>query len=156
MTYFSYHPEQTAAILIGTDVEQLINTLKHYNLSIPTNGDIRQLTRVKIICSLGIPINKHFFHAEVRDHVSFRVHENAFQYIKGIAENFENLKRGGLYKFDPGHRDYGILFLPRYIMEGLNEYDWDQHLEQIEEWLETEKIISDRSCNTSKFLIKPA
>ena len=157
MEYFSYHPPETNITLIGTDKEQIRSTLKHYDLSVPPDEDMRRLARVMVMCALGSkdPSISHFFVAEVRDQVSFQVHASAFKYIKKIAENYKDLQRGDLYKFDTGRDDFGLLFLPEYIMLGLQEYEWDQHGEQVEEWVKTEEAVPPGPTDTGKFLVEP-
>jgi len=157
MGYFSYHPPETNITLIGTDKEQIRSTLKHYDLSIPHDRDMHQLARVRVLCALGAkdPSISHFFFAEVRDQVSFQVHTSAFKYIKKIAEDYKDLKRGALYKFDTGRDDFGLLFLPEYIMQGLRVYEWDQHREEVEAWMKTEEEVTPGAADTGKFLIKP-
>ncbi len=155
MKYFRYYPEGTNITLIGTDKKQIISTLLNYALPIPPEEDMRRLAKVSIMCALGYPVTSHFFEAEIRKGVFIRVHANAFKYIKEIAEDFEDLKRGDLYKFDTGRRDYGLLFLPEYIMQGLKEYDWNQHKEQVEEWMEDEEETRPEDVKTGKYLVKP-
>ena len=154
MKYFSYHPERTNIIVIGTDKKHITSTLMHYALPIPPEEDMRQLAKVSIMCALGYPATSHFFEAEIRDGVFIRVHANAFKYIKEIAEDFENLKRGDLYKFDTGRRDYGLLFLPDYIMQGLKAYAWNRHKEQVEEWMEDEQEGRPDDVKTGKYFVK--
>jgi hypothetical protein len=157
MTFFSYHPPDTNITLIGTDKDQIKSTLKHYNLSIPPEEEMRQLARVVVMSALGAkdPNISHFFQAEVRDKVSFQVHASAFQYIKKIAKDYSDLKRGDLYKFDTGQAYFGLLFLPEYVMQGLSDYDWDQHSEQVSEWMKTEKIVLTEAVETRRYFVKP-
>jgi hypothetical protein len=154
MKYLCYHPKETNATLIGTERESILKTLRHYALPAPTNGQIRQLAGVKVICSLGIPITEHFFQAEVRKRVLFQVHANAFNYIKEISEGYEALRRGGLYKFDPGRREYGLLFLPEYIMSGLRAYDWDRFRSRVDEWMMHEQQVHPEMTQTRQFFAK--
>ena len=155
MKYFSYHPDGTNIILIGTDKKHIISTLMNYALPIPPEEDMHQLAKVSIMCALGYPVTSYFLEAEIKDGVLFRVHANAFKYIKEIAEDFEDLKRGDLYKFDTGRRDYGLLFLPEYIMQGLRDYDWNRHKEQVDEWMEGEQEARPEEVKTGQFLVKP-
>ena len=154
MNYLCYHPKETNATLIGTERESILETLRHYGLPAPSNGQIRHLSGVKVICSLGIPITDYFFQAEVRKGVLFLVHANAFDYIKEIAEGYEALKRGGLYKFDPGRRAFGLLFLPEYIMSGLRAYDWDRFRAQVDEWMMHEQQVRPEMTQTGQFFAK--
>jgi hypothetical protein len=155
LKYFSYHPERTNITLIGTDKKQIISTLKHYNLPIPSNKDIRKLARVRIMCAFGYNIPNHYFEAEIMGGVSFEIHANAFDHIRKIAENFDGLKRGDLYKFDTGRREYGLLFLPKHMMQGIKGYDWNQHKEQVDKWMAGERNASSEEVATSKFLVEP-
>jgi hypothetical protein len=155
LKYFSHHPQRTNITLIGTDKKQIISTLRHYNLPIPSDDDIRQLARVRVLCAFGYHIPNHYFDAEIREGVSFEIHANAFDYIRKVAEDFDDLKRGDLYKFDTGRREYGLLFLPEYIMQGMKEYDWNRHKRQVDEWMEGVRKTPPEDVATSKFLVEP-
>ena len=152
MRYFFYSPSETNITLIGTDKKQIAETLMHYNLPVPQEEEMRELPRVRVMCAVGSPSTKHSFNARVADRVSFEVHATAFEHIKKIAEDFEELKRGGLYKFDTGRRDYGLLFLPETIMRGLSKYNWEKHRKQVEEWMESGEETQPYADKTGKFV----
>jgi hypothetical protein len=155
LTYFSHHPKGTNITLIGTDKEQIFSTLRHYKLPLPSDDNIHKLARVTIFCALDFNLPTHSFKAEVLDGVSFEVHATAFEYIKKTAEDFDNLKRGDLYKFDTGLKEYGLLFLPEYIMQGIKDYDWNQHKEEVDKWMKSEQMVQPKDTATGKFLVEP-
>ncbi len=81
--------------------------------------------------------------AEVRKKVFFHVNANAFDYVQQVAQSYEELKRGDLYKFQ-SLPAFGLWFLPEYIMQGLREYDWKKHETQVRSWLNTrEEVLSE-------------
>jgi len=142
MNYFLYEiPEQEKRFLIGTDKNQIINGMEFIrdnyraNVSIPSDSDIKETLKLNIGCSFK-PLNPdQHLEVEIRDNVTFDVYANSFYYIRWLSENSEKMKRGDLFKFDTGMAAWGIYFLPEYIMQGLREYDWDQHNKQLWEWL---------------------
>jgi hypothetical protein len=155
MRYFFYNPGETNITLIGADKNQIAETLRHYNLPVPPEEEMRELPRVRVMCAIGSPSTKHSFNARVADRVSFEVHATAFEHIKEIARDFEGLKRGSLYKFDTGRRDYGLLFLPETIMRSLQTYNWDRHRKQVEEWIESGEETQPYADKTGKFVARP-
>ena len=54
--------------------------------------------------------------------------------VQRTGQNYESLKRGGLYKFQTLPL-FGLYFLCEDIMKGIKEHDWKKHEPQINEWL---------------------
>ena len=50
---------------------------------------------------------------------------------------------------------YASLFLPEYVMEGLKEYNWDIHTDQVIAWEESEKELEPGHVDTGRFLVTP-
>ena len=40
-------------------------------------------------------------------------------------------------------------------MQGLKEYDWNGHKEQVEEWMEDEQETRHEEVKTGKYFVKP-
>ena len=150
LKYYSYKiPESFKTILVGTDRSQIINTLNYYKtkrgqeLRVPLETEIYEATSLEIRCGLPFISSKFFFKAEVRPNVILDVNANAVDYAKDIAENYEKLKRGDLYKFEPGLSEFGLYFLPEYIMQGISDYDWSQHKSIIDKWKRLEDDLKE-------------
>ncbi|MFH0752252.1 MAG: hypothetical protein V1914_01510 [archaeon] len=149
MKYFGHQLGFTR--LIGTDAKQIIRTLEYYrnergqtNFDIPSESDISEVTRLEIECAFPLLSQNHFIEAKLEEKVSFFVNANAFSYIQALALSYEQLKRGDLYKFEPGLSTLGLYFLPENIMKGLKDYDWSQHKAQVEDWLQVRsKVLND-------------
>ncbi|MBI5066118.1 hypothetical protein HZA97_07825 [Candidatus Woesearchaeota archaeon] len=150
MKYFIHQPDHYWILFVGTEKEQIINTVKYYrdqrgvsNLSIPDDSKIKEISKLEIMCTFPMLKVDQFIEAEVREKVKLNVNANAFDHVRYIAQFYEDLKRGDLYKFNPGMPNIdGMYLLPEYIMKGINEYNWDQHSKQIDAWLsERERII---------------
>lgn len=76
----------------------------------------------------------------------FHVNANAVDYVKQIAAHYECLRRGELFKFKAGAPILGLWFLPEDIMQGLRDYDWQQHGSQLEQWLsQRDEVIGGAS-----------
>jgi len=136
--------------LVGTEKSQIQNTLSYYRynrgqkmVAVPKDYEINEISKLEIRCAFPVLSPKHFFNAEVREGITFNINVNAFDYIRDLSENYQKLKRGDLYKFVAGLPEFGLYFLPEYIMEGLKEYDWDQHLDLVNDWQrKLEEILS--------------
>ncbi|HLC56337.1 MAG TPA: hypothetical protein VJJ23_03830 [Candidatus Nanoarchaeia archaeon] len=150
MEYFHYEFPGQKLVLIGTEKEQIIKTMEYYsarygvgNIVIPTENQIRNILKIDIGCSFPPKVNDQSFTAEVRDNVSFEIYSNAFYYVRFLSDNYDKInekgsfryRRGELFKFDTGLKAWGVYLLPKYIMEGLREYNFDQHEAQVIEWL---------------------
>jgi len=132
---------------IGTNKKQVKNTIEYYIkergqvLDIPSDSDISELTEINISCALPLAHMKQNLRAEIRNNVIFWINANAFDYVQRVSQNYEGLKRGDLFKFVPGVDFFGLFFLPEYIMEGLRDYDWGRHMEQVRKWLGRRETI---------------
>jgi hypothetical protein len=140
--YFSHQLPNTLTLFIGTEKSQVIKTLEYYKfergqsrIAIPDEKELLNLEGVIISCAFPLLNKDQFIEATVRENVRFDVNANFYQEIQKIAANYKELKRAELYKFDPGLELFGLWFLPEYIMQGLQEYNWKQHEEQVNEWL---------------------
>ncbi len=142
MNYFYYEiPEQVKRFLIGNEKEQIIRTVdffNHYygaNFSIPSESDITEILKLDIGCSYP-PLNpeKHK-EIKIKDNVTIDVYANAYYYIRWLSQNYEEMKRGDLYKFDTGMNAWGIYLLPEDIMQGLRDYDWSEYKKKFIGWL---------------------
>lgn len=148
--YFGYNIPGSGTHLIGTAKSQITNTLKYYKeernqpVEIPSEDDYKTLENITIVCTLPLLKVDHFIDATVRPNVIFKVNANALMYVQQLAQQYESLKRGDLFKFVPGVDMLGLYFLPEHIMQSLRDYDWDQHQKQVEEWLgERERDLNE-------------
>lgn len=144
MRYFGHRVE--LSLFIGTEKEQIINTLGYYknqrshDIVIPSESEISEINGLKIQCIFPIYYPQHFFEIDIDD-IIFRINANAFGYVYGTAQMYHELRRGDLYKFSPGlingnlSGPIALYYLPESIMRGLKEHDWDQHKNQVAEWL---------------------
>jgi hypothetical protein len=137
---FEYPVNIEPGSFIGTEKAQIINTIRYYRdergedrLKIPSESEIKNLERSVINCAFPLLVPEHYITAEVRPNVTFEVNANFYERMRKLSQGYEHLKRGDLYKFDPG---LGLFFLPEYIMKGIKDYDWKQHEEQIKAWMD--------------------
>ena len=150
MKYFGYSVPDTLTCVVGTKKSQIINTMSYYKnergqgeIIIPSLDKIVTLSEIHI--NVGFPMMRpdESISAEVRKKVLFEVNANAFSHMKNIAQFYEKLKRGDLYKFQT-LPVFGLWFLPEYIMEGIRKYDWSKHDAQVNSWMEKlEKDLSN-------------
>jgi len=151
VNYFSYQIPHNMVMFIGTEKDQIINTISYYKnergqdeVQLPSLDEIIKLNEINIDVAFPMLKIDHCISAEVRDNVFFHVNVNAFVYIQHISRQYECFKRGDLYKFKAGAPVFGLWFLPEYIMKGIKEYDWLQHKQQMGEWMENrEKVMND-------------
>lgn len=136
--YYQYHiPKSFFTVLIGNDKQQIIDTMKFYHqtekqLRVPEEKQIHEVNSLEIRCCLPLMSEKFSFRAEIMDGVTFDLNANAVNYLQGIALGYKLLKRGSLYKFEPGLSELGLYFLPEDIMVSLGKYDWSKHKDIIE------------------------
>lgn len=148
LKYYSYRlPESFKVVLVGTEKSQIISTIEHYrqrgqNIVLPDESRISETPSLEIRCANPLLSPKFFFKAEVRENIVFDVNANFYYDILEVADNYKILKRGDLYKFQAGITEFGLYFLPEYIMEGVKEYDWNQHKEIVDKW---DKVLDDIS-----------
>lgn len=141
--YFAYQLLNRGAVFIGNDKGQIKRTIDYYvkrgdqnGIIIPEEKDILELIGdVNITVVLPFAGMNQNISARVTPRAVFHVNANAINYIRGVASNYERLKRGELFKFEPGVRAFGLWFLPEDIMQGLRNYNWQQHESQVKEWL---------------------
>lgn len=138
MEYFGY--EFLVWHFIGTDKKQVMETAAEYaetekwsGIEAPKEEDIQKLEKICIRFVYPMAANSQFFNAEVRENVICRVNANAFSLVRRLAETYEQLRTGSLYGFAASSH---LWFLPEYIMQGMREYNWQQHEAQVNEWLE--------------------
>lgn len=141
-SYVFYHVPDTLTTFIGNEKSQIVNTLEHYKargrekIAIPEIEKIRRLDSAEIGCALPILKPEHFFKVKLDEVISFDINANAFNYIQLVANRYEELKRGDLFKFDTGLPNvFGLFFLPENVMKGLKNYDWKQYEKQVDEWM---------------------
>ncbi len=141
--YFVYYPPNGGAVFVGNNKEQIKQTVKHYadrgdqkELVVPTEREILELQGdINVTVALTMAHVDHNVSARVRPRAVFHVNANAIDYVQRVASDYEKLKRGDLFKFEPGLSALGLYFLPEDVMQGLRSYDWSQHQSQIEKWL---------------------
>ena len=145
--YFGYRIPETLSVFIGTEKSQIINTLEYYanergqQCPIPSEEEISPLKEVNITCALPLAVVDHNVSVEARSNFFFHVNANAFDYIQEVSRTYEKLKRGDLFKFKAGADIFGLWFLPEYVMQGLREYDWEQHRNQINVWMNKREAV---------------
>jgi len=149
--YFAYQPSNGGAVFVGNDKRQIIRTVEYYvrrgdqeNVVIPGERDILEVSGdVNVTVALPLAGIHQNISARVRPRAVFHVNANAVDYIKGVASNYESLRRGDLFKFEPGASIFGLWFLPEDIMQGLRDYNWQQHESQITSWLDQRAAVID-------------
>jgi hypothetical protein len=139
---FVYEIPNAISVFMGTEKAQIINTIRYYKddrrqdgFKIPSESEIKNLERIIITCGFPMMHKDHFISVEVRKNVIFSVNANFYEYIKELSQGYEHLKRADLYKFQAGAESFGLFFLPEYVMEGIRDYDWSQHEEQMSAWI---------------------
>lgn len=145
--YYGYHVPDSGTSLIGTEKEQIVNTLSYYKhqrgqgeIVLPSLEDIFNLGEINITSGFPMAQVDANISAEVRENVYFHVNANAFSWIQNVAQDYEKLKRADLYKFQTLPL-FGLWFLPKDIMQGIREYDWKQHEAQVQSWLTNREIV---------------
>ena len=135
--------------LVGTDPQQIIDTAKYYRdergqiqANIPERDDIWKVDKLNVLCAFPLMRTDHFIDAEVAPGFTFQINANAFDYMKNLGKDYERLRRGALYKFETVEA-FGLWFLPKEVMEGLKNHDWNQHLRQINIWMAQREEILD-------------
>ncbi|HII15217.1 MAG TPA: hypothetical protein HA362_02795 [Nanoarchaeota archaeon] len=137
--YFHYNIPESVSHLLGETKSQIIETLEHYKqrsaepIGIPDESEIKKVPGARITCGFPMMHSDHFLEARVGD-IIFDVNANAYEWIQSTSQNYERLRRGGLYKFQTLGL-FGLWFLPEAVMQGLKGYDWAQHKAQVDEWL---------------------
>ena len=129
-------------LLIGMTKQEIINTMDYYTNErklegsrVPKESEIWVPEGdIYVNCAFPLVHKDHHFNAEVRKGFFFNVYENALDYVKDLAKNYEELKRGDLFKVVTLEA-FGFYFLPEYVMEGVRKYDWSQYDQQVNEWL---------------------
>ncbi|MDP3966203.1 MAG: hypothetical protein Q8Q04_01595 [archaeon] len=152
--------------LVGNNENQIINTLKYYKfergaeekefdkIQIPQIYEIENREKISIPVALPLANLMQDLGVKVNSSIEFIVNANAVTYLRNIADSYQNLKRGDLYKFTPGIDYFGLWFLPEEIMEGLKNYDWSPHQKQIRTWLlKREGIL--KNMEGKGFLLRP-
>ncbi len=138
--YLHYSIPNSGTHLLGENKSQIIETLWHYKnrgteaIDIPDESEIKEITGATITCCFPMAHTEHFLEAEVRQNIILDVNANAYDWVQRTGQNYESLKRGGLYKFQTLPL-FGLYFLCEDIMKGIKEYDWKKHEPQINEWL---------------------
>lgn len=157
--YFIHRQENMVPILVGKNKNQIINTLAYYKeergedqIIIPKKSEIGRLESACFTCSLPIANVKHFVDIAMDDWISFNINANAYAYVQRLAENYEELKRGDLYKFNPGIEVLGLYFLPENVMKWLKGFDWSKHQKQVDEWLGMRQQVADNSGGMVKLI----
>lgn len=150
MEYFKYEGRGPLimATLIGTRQEDITKTIDYYISErgwahpTPKENEITKIEEVNIHCYFVGSHIDHWLEMAILPHVRFKVNANAYAIIVDQVRNFEQAKRGALYKLVPNHSR--LYYLPIEIMGALRTYDWEQHREQMESWfLEREKSIME-------------
>jgi len=142
-SYFGYD-KVPGTIFIGTTPSQIVNTVNYYrnergqDIAMPAKGEIIRLDEINITACFPLAKVDHNIEARVKPNVIFWVNANAFDYVQQVAANYEELKRGDLYKFQT-LRLFGLFFLPEDIMKAVRKYDWKKHQTQIDEWMGVRK-----------------
>ncbi|MEK6969969.1 MAG: hypothetical protein AABW48_06080 [Nanoarchaeota archaeon] len=148
--YYGYQVPDSGTCLIGTEKDQIVNTLSYYkhqrgqgDIVLPTLEDIFNLGEINITAVFPMAKVDDNISAEVREKVYFHVNANAFGWMQKVAQDYEKLKRADLYKFQTLPL-FGLLFLPEDIMQGIRDYDWKQHEAQVRSWLgQREEVLGD-------------
>ena len=142
MEYFRYEIKENKVTLVGTDRGQIINVLRSYNeqgnkrIIIPIEEEI-QREKITINGTLP-PINlDHIIDAEVKEDVILCVNERSFLHLNHLIHKYREsstkFRRGDLYKFKLGKAGLTYI-LPKEIMDGITDHDWNQYKERIQSW----------------------
>lgn len=140
--YFGYTIPNTRTNLIGTSIEDIINTIEYYidkgtQLEIPNPNNIPKLRILRVPCAYEGFKRDQFIDATIEPNVVFRIYANAYDHLLPIVEHYSalDLKRGNLYKLAVGNPKLsGLWYLPQQLMEGLKAHDWKQYEKQIKSW----------------------
>jgi hypothetical protein len=95
---------------------------------------------------LGQNITVHPF-----ENVRLTFNANVFYGMVNAVSDYTRQERGALYKFDILNNG-PTLFLPESMMRFLHDYDWNQHMLQVNEWLarREEKLRTLETTGTFK------
>ncbi len=141
--YFQYEFPKIPVVMIGTEKEEIIDTIIYYKtthegdgaLVVPSASDIFEISGLELECCFPMCIPKHSIRAEVRPNIVLVVNANAFDHVVGMGRDYECLRRGRLYEFGTGlPYKFRRWFLPEFIMQGIIDYDWLKHSSQVDQW----------------------
>ena len=141
--YYKYRIPDTRPIFIGTEREQIYDTLDHYRNKHPSDPhlvekyqrphqwNISVLEKLALKCKDPHERSRHFSTAEIREGVMLKFDTRGWHFLREIAHEYEHLKRGSLYKLQvcEGAQLY---LLPQSFMEGIRGYNWLKHQRQME------------------------
>jgi hypothetical protein len=139
MNYFVYEMTKYRAAFVGTEKKQIIHTLEYYRnqrkkdfVKVPGESAISEREKVNIQCVRPMS-GKGLLEAEVRENFVIGITDSAYSYVERTARYYERLRRGELFKFEPGEGLFEVYFLPEFVMQGLRDYDWNKH--KVREWV---------------------
>ncbi len=140
MGYFFYRIPGTPSMFVGMAPSQIVETIDYYNargdqpekIIIPREEDIERSDSIYLTVLRPFYDLNQFIDAEIRKGFHLHINANSFWAVRAISRNFSHLKRGPLYKFFPGI--HGQFWLPEFVMEGMRDYDWTQHVSQIDQF----------------------
>jgi hypothetical protein len=136
-----YSPKEYPWHLYSRNPSQITNTLEYYinergaDLSLPPQSDITPKNEVSIFLTFPIAKVDHKLKVNPVQGFTIDVNANAFDYLRSIVKNPEKYKRGDLFKIQNGLSNGPVYFVSTEVMQGLQNYDWNQHTSQIDQWL---------------------
>ena len=133
-------------------IKDLVCYLQERGLSEPSSirdkWESRTKTEREIRLQFTFPmfISSHFIDVEVLPRFYFSVNANAFDNFIKVVRNPEARKIEKFYAFPPSLSATGdhSYFISDHIMSALQEYNWLQHVSQVDQWLGSrEKTINE-------------
>ena len=132
-----FHYKTSGVHFLGDEQEQIIQTLTHLKEEgilpeLPQTVEMSELEQLTIVIEFPIVNPNHLITAEITPEITLNVNANAYPYISNAAARADN-------KYGPSHPLVSsankLWLIPERIMTAIEQYNWEQHEEQIERWL---------------------
>lgn len=148
--YLSYEIPGTRTHLFAKDFSHITNTVSHYERSIPSRGDVKEIEHLGLRCELPLCVQGQSLKINLKPDLTVIVNSNAFHPLQRYLTSLENHKRADLFKFT---LVYPFVFLlSEDIVNAMKNYNWEIHKKQINQWLDVrdEKIGIIRGITISE------
>lgn len=152
MRYFQYRPNRLVAF-VGMNPKEITDSVFYVlgkdvaegrvstNAPLPTD-EIQEVENLKIRCENPVLIPEYTISAPVREGIELAINANVFRHVLSqidtLQQDRESLRRGELFEFSPMTKEDPALpfywLLPGYVVDGMIEYNWEQHFEEVKDW----------------------